>query len=90
MKLLRGFFVVSVWGGMLTGCAQFRAPSFYMAGSYFPLWLLCALIGILGAVAVRAAFIRLGFDSVLPMRLLAYTCIALLIAMAAGLWLFTG
>lgn len=59
-----------------------------MAGSYFPAWLLCAVIGIVGAALVRVLFIRIALDDMLPLRLLVYTCIALMIAMAIGLYFF--
>nr|WP_281389293.1 YtcA family lipoprotein [Parapusillimonas granuli] len=72
----------------LSGCAQARAPSFYMAGSYFPAWLLCAVIGIAGAAFTRVLFIRIGLDDILPLRLLVYSCIAFIIAMVVGLCFF--
>lgn len=85
MSRITALFVLA---GALAGCAQTRAPSFYMAGSYFPAWLLCAVIGIVGAALVRVLFIRIALDDMLPLRLLVYTCIALMIAMAIGLYFF--
>lgn len=65
-----------VAAGLLSGCAPAGAPAIPLFGAYFPSWLLCALVGILGAVAVRLVFIRLGIDDALPARLPIYVCIA--------------
>jgi len=81
-------FTLVVLAVALAGCVQVRAPSFYMAGSYFPAWLLCAVIGIAGAALTRVLFIKVSLDDILPLRPLFYTCIAFLIAMAIGLYLF--
>ncbi|MFG1477658.1 YtcA family lipoprotein [Xanthobacter sp. V4C-4] len=62
--------------GVLAGCAPAGAPSIAFFGAYFPSWLACALVGILGAVAVRLVFVRLGVDDVLPARLPVYVAIA--------------
>lgn len=72
----------------LAGCGSARAPSFYLAGSYFPAWLLCAVAGIAGAILVRVIFVRISLDEILPLRSLVYTCIAVLVAMILGLALF--
>lgn len=62
--------------GLLSGCAPLGAPSIPFFGAYFPSWLACALVGILGAVVVRLAFVRLGVDDALPARLPVYVAIA--------------
>ncbi|RTL87928.1 hypothetical protein EJV44_23725 [Ancylobacter aquaticus] len=56
-----------------------------MFGAYFPAWLLCAVIGVLGAVLVRLVFIRAGIDDALPVRLPVYVCIAAGIGFAVAL-----
>jgi hypothetical protein len=38
----------------LGGCSSHGAPSFVLFGAFFPAWMLCALIGIFGAIAARA------------------------------------
>ncbi|MFG1298357.1 YtcA family lipoprotein [Xanthobacter sp. V3C-3] len=60
----------------LGGCVPGGAPSIPFFGAFFPAWLLCAFIGIVGAVLVRVALIRLGIDDLLPARLPVYVCIA--------------
>ncbi len=74
---------------VLAGCISNNPPSVYAFGSYFPSWLLCAVIGIIGAVLVRLAFIRLGLDDELPFRLFIYVCVALIIAIATSLLFFS-
>jgi len=73
---------------VLAGCTTTNAPSIYAFGSYFPSWLFCAIVGIVGAVLVRVFFIRLGLDDFLPVRLLVYICVALIIAIATSLLFF--
>ena len=73
---------------LLAGCTSVNAPSIYAFGSYFPSWLLCAFIGIIGAILVRVLFIRLGLDDALPLRLLVYVCLALIIAITTSLLFF--
>lgn len=60
----------------LGGCVPAGAPSIPFFGAYFPSWLLCAFLGILGAILVRVVFVRLGIDDVLPARLPVYVCVA--------------
>lgn len=69
----------------LAGCAQNSAPSLIFAGSYFPLWMACALAGVLIALALRMALGRAGLDRHIAFRLAFYVAIALLAA--TGLWL---
>lgn len=64
------------------------SPSLPLFGAYVPFWLLCAGIGVLGAVALRIVFIRVGLDDMLPWRLLVYTCLAAIIGFAVSLAVF--
>jgi hypothetical protein len=57
-----------------TGCS--RAPSFNILGSFFPAWILCGVIGILLAVAVRILFVRLNFERELSPLIVVYPCLA--------------
>ncbi|GGJ04917.1 YtcA family lipoprotein [Neoroseomonas lacus] len=70
---------------LLTGCAPQGAPSLVLFGSYFPAWMLCALIGIAAALAARAAFILVGLDAIMAFRLFSYSAIA--VTVAAVCWL---
>lgn len=60
------------------------SPSVEFFGAYFPAWLLCVVIGILGAVITRVVLIAIGIDDALPMRLFVYVCIAAVIGFVAS------
>jgi len=58
----------------IAGCS--RAPSFNLLGSFFPAWILCGVIGILLAVAVRLFFVRIKLEPQLKPLILVYPCLA--------------
>ena len=64
----------------LGGCASHGAPSFVLFGAFFPAWMLCALFGILGAIAARGIFVSAGLDSVLPFQLFVCSSVGLVVA----------
>jgi hypothetical protein len=53
------------------------APSFAIAGSYFPGWMFSALIGIVSAIVVRVVFVFSGLANVLPLQLFVCSAIGL-------------
>ena len=57
-----------------TGCT--RAPTFNILGSFFPSWILCGVIGIVLAVAVRVWFVRIDFEKELSPLIVVYPCLA--------------
>ncbi len=59
---------------LITGCS--RAPSFNLLGSFFPAWILCGVIGILLAVAVRLFFVRIKLEQQLKPLIVVYPCLA--------------
>ena len=63
---------------LLEGCAG--APAVSLFGAYFPLWLLSAVIGILGAVVSYHLFVKTGWAEVIPSQLLVNTAIGLVVA----------
>lgn len=67
----------------LTGCSS--APSRNILGSYFPSWMICALIGLAATVAVRAVLAKAGIDGELPMPIVVY--LALATAFSLAVWL---
>lgn len=73
---------------LLASCSGTRAPSFAAVGAFFPAWLACALLGVLGAVLIRVVLIRIGIDDALPLRLLVYVALALGIAFALSIFVF--
>ncbi len=64
---------------LLGGCAGHGAPSFVLVGAFFPAWMLCAFIGILGAIAARGVFVVSGLDNVLPFQLFVSTSIGVVV-----------
>jgi hypothetical protein len=67
------------------GCSSHGAPSFVLFGAFFPAWMLCAFIGIFGAIAARGIFVAAGLDSVLPFQL--FVCSSVGLVVAALTWL---
>ena len=84
-SLFKSAFLVSLASIALDGCRGRGAPSFEIAGSYFPGWMFCALIGIVLAIAVRIGFVTSGLASVLPYQL--FVCAAIGLCGALALWL---
>jgi hypothetical protein len=71
---------------LLAGCSP--APSQNILGSYFPSWMICALIGIAAAVAMRQIFVAIGVEEALPAPLAVHLALATAFAFAAWLiWL---
>jgi hypothetical protein len=59
--------------GLLGGCDG--APSRNILGSYFPSWMVCALVGLALALAARAIFKALGILEELPVPLVVMLAI---------------
>ena len=68
----------------LAGCSA-GAPTIFLAGAYFPAWLLCAVAGVLGSVVVRVILVAVGFDDGIPFRLLTYVAIAIAIGLLVSI-----
>jgi YtcA family len=67
----------------LTGCQD--APSFSIAGSFFPDWIFCSLMGIVVALASYRALVALKLESYVQPAVLVYPSIAL--SFSVTLWL---
>lgn len=63
------------------------APSFTLAGSYFPAWIGFAFIAVILTVLIRLVLIRLGIDDVMRFKVIVYAALAVALCFAA-LWLF--
>jgi hypothetical protein len=74
----------------LTGCSAGGAPSFTLFGAFFPAWLLCGLIGVVGAGAARAAMVATRLSDFLPHQLLVCAAIGIIAASLAWLIWFGG
>ena len=71
---------------VLTGCSS--APSRNILGSYFPSWMICALVGLGATVALRVVLAKLGIDAELPIPIVTYLAFATAISLAMWLlWL---
>ena len=68
---------------LLSGCSS--APSRNILGSYFPSWMICALIGMGATVALRAVLAKAGIDEALPMPIVVYLAFAT--AFSLAIWL---
>jgi YtcA family len=73
-------FATLALGGCSTG-----APSFVLFGAYFPAWMLCGALGIIGAGVARAGFVASGLSDVLPFQL--FVCSAVGVIVALFVWL---
>lgn len=83
---LAGLLAVATLG--LGGCAARTSPSLPLFGAYFPSWLICATAGIIGAIVLRALFIRVGIDDLLPWRLIVYVSLAAAIGFGVALTVY--
>lgn len=66
-------FAIIVWSLFIASQpADAAAPSFNVFGAFFPAWLAFGLVGIVVALLCRAAFVLVGLDQILRLRLFAY------------------
>ena len=65
-------------------------PQVNIIGSFFPSWMLCALIGIVVALVARRLFVRVGIDAYVGPPALIYASLALLITLVLWGWVFRG
>jgi hypothetical protein len=84
-RLIKSIVFGPILASALGGCAVRGAPSFVIAGSYFPGWMFCALIGVISAIAVRVGFVASGLAGVLPFQLFVCTAIGLCCGLLAWL-----
>jgi len=65
---------------VLTSCSAMAmsacsaSPSRNILGSYFPTWMVCALLGIVFVVVVRGVLVKTGVDAALPLPVIVYLC----------------
>jgi hypothetical protein len=87
-RLFKAAILTLLLSTTLSGCEERGAPSFVIAGSYFPGWMFCALIGIVSAISVRIGFVASGLSSILPFQLFVCTAIGLCCGLLAWLLWF--
>jgi hypothetical protein len=69
----------------LSGCTPKSAPTFLLFGAFFPAWLMCALVSIVGAIVVRVLFVATGLSNILPLQLFVCAALGLLVGMLTWL-----
>jgi hypothetical protein len=87
----RGLIRESAGTVTLTGLAAALAgcdPVINIAGANFPAWLLCAIIGALGIVAIRPILVVSGLDPYLWWRPGFYASLGIMIASAVWIAFF--
>jgi hypothetical protein len=84
---MRPIVPIAILAG-LGGCTAQGAPSFILFGAYFPAWMFCAVIGILGGLAARIAMVATGLSEALPFQLFVCVSIGLIVAVSAWLLWF--
>ena len=68
----------------VSGCS--RSPTVNLLGSYFPAWMLCAVVGILAAVVIRQFLALVGVDEYVVAPVLTYAGVA--VSATLLVWLF--
>jgi len=66
------------------------APQINIVGSFFPSWMLCALIGVLTALLGRWIFVRARIDPYVGPRLLVYSSLGIFVTLLLWMTLFRG
>jgi hypothetical protein len=69
--------------GLVNGCAAAGAPSYELFGAFFPAWLFCGVIGVVGAAAARGVFVASGLSDRIPYQLFVCTAIGIVAACLA-------
>jgi len=70
----------------VAGCSH--APTIDLLGSYFPAWMLCALLGIVAAVIIRQILAVAGINDYVVAPLLTYAAFAVSATLLAWLLWF--
>ena len=70
--------VISAATVVSTSCAH--APAIDVLGSFFPIWIVCVLAGILGTVLTRVLLLRFGTDHEYGPPVLIYPSLTCLFA----------
>jgi hypothetical protein len=74
--------------GLLSGCTVTGAPSFELFGAFFPAWMLCATVGIIGAAVTRTVITLPRLAETIPYRLSVCTAVGVIVALIFWLGFF--
>jgi len=72
----------------LSGCTSGGAPTYSIVGAFFPGWMFCALLGIVGAISARGIFVATGLNRKLPFQLFVCSSLGVIIAVLAWIYWF--
>ena len=84
----RSASVALVASSCLGGCASGGAPTYSIVGAFFPGWMFCAVLGIVGAIAARGLFVATGLNRALPFQLFVCSSLGVIIAVLAWIYWF--
>ncbi|MEA3083006.1 MAG: hypothetical protein QOC89_703 [Paraburkholderia sp.] len=76
---------IAVLSVCLQGCTLRGAPSYEISGAYFPLWLVSAVAGFVGALIAHRIFVSTGWAQIVPFQL--SVCVAIGMTVAVLFWL---
>jgi hypothetical protein len=76
-------YALLIFSGALSACSA--SPSRNILGSYFPTWMICALLGLVCVVILRVVITKSGIDTALPAPVVVYLCAWLAITLT--IWL---
>lgn len=79
-------FGITVVCFLCTGCS--RAPSISIVGSFFPVWMVCLVAGVVLAFAVRFLLLHYRMESEVGPVALFYPCVVVLFTCLLWLILF--
>src|SRR5262245_19272333 len=71
----------------IAGCSH--SPSLDLLGSYFPAWMLCAVVGIVASVIIRQILAVVGINEYVIAPLLTYVALALFVTLLVWLLWFS-
>jgi YtcA family len=74
---------------MLTGCSLAAAPAFELFGAYFPAWMLCALIGMVGAALSRVVLATPALSGMVPFQFMVCTGVGVSVGLLFWIALFS-
>jgi YtcA-like protein len=72
----------------LTGCRA--SPSINLMGSFFPSWMLCVGLGVIGVLLLRRVFVRTEIEPHLGAVAVVYFCLWVLLTLGSWLLFFRG
>ena len=80
--------VLVVSSSALVGCSVAGAPSFTLFGAFFPAWMFCALLGIVGAAGARVVLTTPRLNDAVPWQFAVCAAVGVIVALLTWLVLF--